>query len=476
MSALPEPIEDFAPPPARRDSEAPHAADAERAILGALMMNNDLFTNVEGQLKEDFFYDRRHRLIFRTLLELYNEGHADPTLLTHRLSTGGKLADCGGADYIAALPDIGAAPVNMKAYIDLMRETACLRMMINAMNESTQEAFHPDGKQSQKLLDMAEARLSQVSELFMRDRAQSNEVKDIADEFFKKIARVIKEKDYDSLLGLPTGFRKLDYLTTGLHEGDLVILAGRPGQGKTTFALNLVRHVSAQDKVGVLCFSLEMSAEQLTMRMIAHGGVDSRKFRTAREITAEDLQAMANECSMLEKRSIYIEDTGTLNVLEARAKARRIKRELAQRDIKLGLIMIDYLQMMDGTSGERIENRALEISAVSRGLKSLAKELKVPVLALAQLNRAVEARPKRRPQLSDLRDSGAIEQDADLILFLYSEDEESDREQQIVERKLLIGKHRNGPTGLIDLTFHKSHSKFLESAGERESAYYADAD
>ena len=451
--------------PSSTAAEQPHAVDAERAILGALLMDNDLFLAIDGMLRSDFFYAPQHRTLFHFMSALYQNGHVDPIVLTTHLHDNDKLSEVGGKNYIAEIASIGAAPVNMSAYIKLIRDSALARRMIQALNDGLNAGFHPNGKAPMQLLDETTARLSEVGEVFTREYGSAKEINDLSKNYVRKITDIVRNKNFAALQGFSSGFRWLDQMTTGLHGGDLIILAGRPGAGKTAFGLNLVQHISALPSTGVICFSLEMSAEQLTMRMLAHGGVDMNKLRTGRDLDADDLTKLADNGSRLEERSIYIDDSGLLNILEARTRARRLKQEMKRHGIKLGLIFIDYLQLMEAATDGRNESRALEVATISRGLKSLAKELNVPVLAAAQLNRGVEMRPDQEPRLSDLRESGAIEQDADLILFLQNKEKNNEPNKASKKRakvQLIIGKQRNGPVGFKDMYFDRHYSVFLE--------------
>ena len=442
--------------------ETPHAVDAECAVLGALLMNNDLFSELSTVLKEEHFYDKRHRLIYHYLYELCDKSHADPLLLVRRLRDSSKLADAGGEAYIADIADIGAAPVNTRAYADLIVDKAFIRSMISAHSDSLSQAFHPDGKTPAKLLDAAEGRLSQVSDLFRRHEGGMSPISEIARVYEQKIFD--NRKDMSALRGIHPGFEKLFRKTHGLHGGDLIILAGRPGAGKTAFGLNLLRNVAKQENTAVLCFSLEMSAEQLVVRMLAHHGLDMHKMRSADSISSSTLSQLAAATSDLEKLYIHIDDSATLNILEARTRARRVKREMEKQGIRLGLIMVDYLQLMDAPAGgNRYDTRALEVSVISRGLKALAKELNTPIIALSQLNRGAEKRADTRPVMSDLRESGAIEQDADLILFLHSKNDSAPNQNSRINVKLIIGKQRSGPIGDIDFEFDKPLSSFKEA-------------
>ncbi len=457
------------PPEADTQQETPHAVDAERAVLGALLMNNDLFIEINDgdALREEYFYDKRHRIIYNHMKILHSTNYVDMLLLAKRLRDSNQLAEAGGEEYIAEITAIGAAPANIKAYAELISDMAFLRNLLNAHNEGISEGFHPGGKTPQQLLDAAETRLSLVSDLFRRGSSSISKIADVSGAYEAKIFD--NRHDMSALRGLHPGFDYLYKQTHGLRGGDLIILAGRPGAGKTAFGLNLLRNIASQPNTGAMCFSLEMSAEQLVMRMLSHHGLDMHKMYNADSISAPTLSQLATASSKLEELPIYIDDSGTLNILEARTRARRIKREMAAKGIKLGLIMVDYLQLMEAGSGgnSRIDSRALEVSIISRGLKALAKELDTPIVALSQLNRGMEKRADPRPMMSDLRESGAIEQDADLILFLYNKKAEESKApgggDSKIKIELIIGKQRNGPTGVVYLQFDKSLSLFKEA-------------
>lgn len=461
-------IDSFSPSEMQQD--IPHAVDAERAVLGALLLNNDLFGDATAALKEDFFYDKRHRLIYGNMLDLYDSGHVDPLTLAARLRDSNMLADAGGEPYLADLADLGAAPVNMRAYAELIADKAFLRSLINAQNDGISEGHNPGGRTPQQLLDAAEARLSQIGDTFRRSASSISTVSKVTRDYEHKIFD--NYKNMKALHGVHPGFESLYNKTLGLNKGDLVILAGRPGAGKTAFGLNLLHNITKDQDASALCFSLEMSAEQLVMRLLGQHGLDMHKMRRANEVSSSTLTQLASASSKVENLNIHIDDSGTLNILEARTRARRIKREMEKAGTPLRLIMVDYLQLMDApASAGRYDSRALEVSVISRGLKALAKELGVPVLALSQMNRGAERRPDSRPLLSDLRESGAIEQDADLILFLHEKNkdqEQADGKPAAVE--LIIGKQRNGPIGTIHMEFDKRLSLFSEAA----PAHYAD--
>ena len=441
--------------------EAPHAVDAERSLLGSIMLSTEGgFENaVEKGIHAEHFFDRRHQAMFMGMTGMHSRGtHIDPVTLAHWLRDNGELQTAGGPEYIAALADIGASPVNVPAYVHLVIDTAMRRAMIAALSESHSRAFRPGESTAAKILDEAEGRLLSVGDRFARNSATAQLAGPLVRKRLDLLAEIAREKDFDRLRGLPTGFPGLDEKTAGLHGGDLVILAGRPGAGKTAFALNIVRHVTATG-AGVLFFSLEMSSEQLVARLLSQGEVDAQKIRTGRNMTHEDFTKMAETAHALENRALYIDDSGTLNTLEMGARARRLARSLRPSG-GLGLVVVDYLQLLSNAADEAGgENRATQVAMISRNLKALARDLNVPVIALSQLNRAVESRPTKTPMLSDLRESGAIEQDADLVLFLHGKERTA---EDALDVNLIIAKQRNGPVGTFRMNFYRHYSLFRE--------------
>ena len=450
----------------RGGPELPHAVDAERLLVGALMLNNELFAAAEDAgLSAEHFYDNRHKVLYGAMQKMQAEGrHADPVTVAHLLRESGELRNGGGDEYVAALADIGAAPMNAPAYAKLVRESAMLRAMIDALAQSHIRAFRAGGDPPGKILDEAESRLLAVGDKFARHVAEMRPVWEVAKQRIDLLTEISQSRDFDRLRGHSTGFPDLDEKTAGLHGGELLILAGRPGSGKTALALNIARHVSAEEGAGVCFFSLEMSAEQLVQRILSQGGVDAQKLRTGRGLVHTDFTRMAEISAELEHRDFNIDDSGALNILEAKARTRRLGRRLRLDGKKLGLVVVDYLQLLENDPDERSgENRATQVAVISRGLKALARDMNVPILALSQLNRAVDNRPNRRPMLSDLRESGAIEQDADLVLFLHQEEGKAGA-AEAEEVELIIGKQRNGPVGTIPLLFNKRHSRFVSPA------------
>lgn len=468
------------PPPANEAAAAPHAVDAERAILGALMLNNEHYTDIAASLKSEHFYDKRHIVLFDILARLIDQKHADPVVVSHHLRDEGKLSAAGGEDYIAELASIGAAAVNIPAYVKLVCAAAHRRMMLDSLHKSIEEILHPGDNDSGKLQDRAEARLLEVGGSFEHNAKGPVPIQVPTQRYFTKMTDVINSGDFDKLRGVATGFSLLDHRTQGLHAGDLVVIAGRPGTGKTALALNLMREVTApKHNAAALMFSLEMSEDALAMRMLSHYKLDMQKLRAGRyEGDALNLVELSGAVSELQKRHIYLDDSGQLNIWEAKARARRLRRRLDMEGIALRMIIVDYLQIMspppDAKTGD---NRVEEVSAISRGLKALAKEMNAPVIALSQLNRSVEGRADKRPQMSDLRDSGAIEQDADLIMFLYPAKISAEGEHDQADPPdgadiiLEIAKQRNGPIGKVPVKFQKRFSLFSQAASGYDGDY-----
>ncbi len=455
--------------------EAPHAIAAERALLGALLYNNDLWDEIDGDLAVEHFYDKRHQVIFAAVQKLLSESRADVVLLVQALKNDGKLGDAGGEEYVFEIENISAAIINVSAYSEEIKKTAMLRKMHGILQNAHARVLHPGGNTPREILDETEALLGEVA-ADTHSGGGFVSAADKASEFFQYLANIVNKGEFDRLLGIKTGYSRLDQMTTGLHGGDFIVLAARPGGGKTAFALNIIRHVSATGD-GVAVFSLEMSDRQLVMRMMSQDQIDMQKMRTGKDyrgrpMSAPDWQALGQAEGRLRERHIYIDDSSVLNILDLKSRSRRLARQLARQKVKLSLIVVDYLQLLTAHSPKDRDNRAQEVAEISRGMKALAKELDVPVIALSQLNRniAMKDGKGREPQLSDLRESGAIEQDADIVLFLHEEkSEEEDYNnpaEEGVQIRLIVGKHRNGPVGRIDLRFHKRFSRFAEIASD----------
>jgi replicative DNA helicase len=435
----------------------PQSLEAERAVLGAILLEPNLLPRAVEVLTPEEFYKEAHRKIFAAMIQLFERGEAPDTIMVaETLRRDGVFEEVGGHTVLATLQEEGTVATQFAAYTAIVREKALLREMIRVAREIVEEGYE-EKDDVQGLLDRAEQMLFRISQ--RRFQRSAFPVREILDAAIKHIEMLYHRKE--DITGLATGFNDLDKMTSGLQGSDFVIIAGRPSTGKTAFALNIAAHAAVELHRPALIFSLEMSKEQLVQRLIcAEARVDSRNVRSG-FMQQGEWSRIVNAAGRLHEAPLFIDDTANLSVLEARAKARRIMAEH-----RLELVVIDYLQLMQGRW--RAENRQQEISEISRSLKALAKELNVPVVALSQLSRAVEARGEGLPRLSDLRESGALEQDADLIMFLARKENAPDVEAGTTD--LVIGKHRNGPTGRLELVFHAEYTRFdnLASPARRE--------
>jgi replicative DNA helicase len=431
----------------------PHNIEAEQAVLGGLMLDNRAWDAIADRLVAEDFYRRDHQLIFEAIAERAAMGEpVDAVTLSEWLERKGLTAETGGLPYLAQLVRDTPSAANVRAYADAVRERATLRQLIAVGGQIANDAYDPQGREAAEILDAAERRVFEIAE--SRNKTGSGFVP-----LRNDVGRVIDMIDTlaqnpGAITGLSTGFKKLDEMTAGLQKGDLIIVAGRPSMGKTTFCLNMAENAAfgpQQAKVGV--FSMEMSREQLAFRMVSSlGRVDQTKLRTG-NLDDDDWSRVQMAISMMKSSHIYIDDTAALSPTEVRARARRLKREHG-----LDLIVLDYLQLMQVPGNK--ENRTAEISEISRSLKALAKELSVPVIALSQLNRSVEQRTDKKPVMSDLRESGAIEQDADLIMMIYREEVYNHDTPRKGIADIIITKQRNGPIGEVELTFLGKFTKF----------------
>jgi len=427
----------------------PHNLEAERSILGAILIRNDAF-NVAAELidADDFFRDA-HRRVFDKMVDLNERGQAiDLVTLRDELSRSGDLDPVGGPAYISSLADGVPRSTNVEHYARIVKERSTLRNLIAAANRIEAEAYAAR-EDAAVVLDRAEQEIFSIAE----GRIHSGFVplSELAEASFSTLERL--QTVQSAVTGVPTGFADIDEMTAGLQPSDLVIVAARPSMGKTAFALNIGAHVGTGGERTVGVFSLEMSKEQLFMRMLTSAAqIDSHRFRTGL-LTESDYERLSDAMGVLSDARVYIDDTPSIGVLEMRAKSRRLKAEHG-----LDLVIIDYLQLMQGRG--RFENRNQEIASISRSLKALAKELDVPVVALSQLSRAPESRGDKRPQLSDLRESGALEQDADVVMFIFREDMYEETPENANVAEIIIGKQRNGPTGTVKLAFLKQQTRF----------------
>ena len=427
----------------------PQNLEAERAVLGAILMDNETVYTVMEILEPPAFYQPSHRLIFSTMLDLSERGEPiDIVTLVDRLRSAGSLDKAGGPDYIPTLADEVPTSAGVANYAKIVREKAVLRNLIETSTEIVQDCFDAPGDVDQ-LLDEAERRIFAISEERIRSGFLS--MKEIVKSSFKTIESLYEKKEH--VTGVPTGFADIDELTSGFQPSDLVIIAGRPSMGKTAFCLNIAQYASMNKKMTVAVFSLEMAKEQLVMRMLcSEARIDAHRLRSG-FLGQTDWPKLSTAAGRLADASIYIDDTPALSSMEMRAKTRRLKA-----DKGLDLVIVDYLQLMSGRS--RSDNREQEISEISRSLKALAKELGVPVVALSQLNRGVESRMDKRPILADLRESGAIEQDADVIIFIYRDEIYNKESMEKGTAEIIIGKQRNGPVGTRKLTWLDKYTRF----------------
>lgn len=442
----------------------PHSIDAEQAVLGGLMIDNGTWDQVADAVGEEDFYRRDHRLVFRAMATLANQGvPCDVVTLSEWLERNGALDEAGGLAYLGALAKNTPSAANIKAYAAIVREHAIMRQLIAVGTQIGDCVFNAAGRNSAELLDQAEKLVFDIAERGARGRRSYVPVKDLLVQVVDRIDSLFQSDN--PLTGIPTGFNDFDNLTSGLQKSDMVIIAGRPSMGKTSFAVNIAEHAAIKHKLHVGIFSLEMPSEQLVMRMLSSlGRIDQHKVRTGK-LDDDDWPRLTSAVGILAEAPLYIDDSPALTPTELRARARRLKREHG-----LDLLVIDYLQLLQ-TSGPR-ENRVTEISEISRSLKAMAKELQVPVIALSQLNRSLEQRPNKRPVMSDLRESGAIEQDADLICFIYRDEVYNEDSPDKGTAEIIIAKQRNGPIGTLRVTFLGQYTRFENHIADR----YADRD
>lgn len=439
----------------------PQNIDAERSVLGAVLLEKDAIIKIADMVTEEDFYENRHGVIFGAMASLFDQRKPiDIVTLSEMLERDDKLAEVGGSSYLAEVVNLTPSATNVVHYAQITRDKAVLRRLIECSATIGGLGYEEEDMEISDTLDRAEQALFSVSQKFLKDKFVP--VKDVLTEAFDRIDKIHKDKEKGALRGVPSGFRDLDNLTSGFQNSDLIVLAARPSMGKTSFALNIAEHVAIEEKIPVGIFSLEMSKDQLVDRLLSsQAGVDSWKLRTG-NLNDEDFPKIGYAMGVLAEAPLFLDDTAGANVMEIRAKARRLQMEHG-----LGLLIIDYMQLMEGRSRSGETNRVQEISEISRSLKGLARELDVPVIAVSQLSRAVEHRPDKRPQLSDLRESGSIEQDADIVMFLYREEYyEPDTDRKGIT-EVLIKKHRNGPTGACELYFHPEQMRFRDLEKKR---------
>lgn len=441
----------------------PHSLEAEQSVLGGLMLDNRQWTDLASRLSSDDFYRADHQLIYQAITELVgNNRPCDFVTLSEHLKAKNKLEDAGGLAYLGTLANDTPSAANVMAYAEIVRERSVLRSLVGVGGDIADLGYRPDGRDYAELLDLAEQRVFTLRSRAETGRTDFHSMPELMDLLERKIETL--RADPNSLAGLATGFTDFDHKTSGLHPGDLMILAGRPSMGKTSFALNIAEYVALSEKKPAAVFSMEMPAEQLALRMVSSfARIPMGKLRTG-DLEDRDMDRLVSQGSLIREAPLYIDDTGALSPLELRARARRIKQRYG-----LGLIVIDYIQLMQvpGTK----DNRTNEISEISRSLKSLAKELEVPVIALSQLNRGVEQRDNKRPRMADLRESGGIEQDADLVVFIYRDEVYNRESPDKGTAEIIIAKQRNGPLGMVKTAFLGEYTRFDNLAQGYDAGY-----
>lgn len=436
----------------------PHDVDAEQAILGSMLTDQDAVIDAMEVLKPEDFYREDNKYIYQSIINLYNRGEPiDIITVKAELTSMQKFEAVGGIEYLATLPDKVPLVANADKYIKIVEEKSILRQLIKAANE-IQSLGYAQNEEIDNIVDQSEKMIFNIMQ--GKNQKGYTQIKDVLVETFAELEKLYNQKE--TITGVPTGFADLDYKTAGLHNSDLILIAARPAMGKSAFALNIATYAAINTKKPVVIFNLEMSKEQLVNRMLcSEAMVDSNKIRTGK-IDEEDWIKLATALGPLSEAPIYIDDTPGISVAEIRAKCRKLKLEK-----NIGLVVIDYLQLIQG-SGKRNASREQEISEISRSLKILAKELDVPVIALSQLSRAAEARQDHRPMLSDLRESGAIEQDADIVMFLYRDDYYNPDSEKKNIAEVILAKHRAGSTGTIELLWMGNYTKFANLDKYRE--------
>ena len=436
----------------------PNDIEAEQAVIGSMLTDKEAVISSIEILKEQDFYREDNKIIYRAILNLYDRGEPiDIITLKSELSSMGKLESVGGLEYLVELPDKVPTTSNIDKYIKIVEEKSTLRNLINTANEIIKLGYDPT-EDVENIMDSAERKIFNIMQ--KRDQKGYSSMKDILVDSFTELEQLYNQKQH--ITGVPTGFIDLDYKTAGLHNSDLILVAARPAMGKSAFALNIATNAAVRGNTPVVIFSLEMSKEQMGNRILcSEAMVDSNKVRTGK-IEDEDWLKLANASGELSKSGIYIDDTPGISIMEIRAKCRKLKLEK-----NIGLVVVDYLQLIQG-SNKRVGSREQEISEISRSLKILAKEINVPVIALSQLSRAPEQRPDHRPMLSDLRESGAIELDSNIVMFLYRDDYYNEDSEKKNIAEVIIAKHRSGSTGTVELSWLGNYTKFANIEKYRE--------
>jgi replicative DNA helicase len=438
----------------------PHSIEAEQSVIGGLLRDNAAFDRIADMMNPDDFYRYDHRIIFEQIVKMINASRpADVITVFEHLTQMGKAEDVGGLAYLNAMAQNTPSAANIRRYAEIVRDRSILRQLITVADEISGQAFTPQGKEVKQMLDEAESKIFAIAEQGARGAAGWLPVQPLLTQVVERIDELYSRESGSEITGVPTGWIDLDRMTSGLQPGDMVVVAGRPSMGKTAFSMNIAENVAVEEGLPVAVFSMEMGGVQLAMRMLGSvGQLDQHRLRTGK-LNDEDWPRLTHAIQKMNDAQVYIDETPALNTIEMRARARRLSRQCG----KLGLIVVDYLQLMQGST--QGDNRASEISEISRSLKGLAKELQCPVIALSQLNRSLEQRPNKRPVMSDLRESGAIEQDADVIIFLYRDEVYNPDSPDKGTAEIIIGKQRNGPIGSVRLTWIGQCTKFGNYAG-----------
>ena len=438
----------------------PHSIEAESSVLGGLLLDNAAWDRVGDLLVDGDFYRHEHQLVYASIGALVNASKpADVITVFEHLQNQGQAEAVGGLAYLNSLAQYVPSASNIRRYAEIVRERSILRKLVTASDDIATAAFNPKGRAVDKILDEAEQKIFNIGEEGSRMKQGFQSMDTLVVQLLDRVQEMADNPN--DITGVPTGFHDLDRMTSGLQPGDLVVLAARPSMGKTAFAINIAEHVALNEGLPVAVFSMEMGAAQLAVRIVGSiGRVDQGHLRTGK-LTDEEWPRLTEAIERLRTVSLHIDETPGLTPSELRANARRLARQCG----KLGLIVVDYLQLMSGSGGSDGDNRATELGEISRGLKMLAKELQCPVIALSQLNRGVEQRTDKRPMMSDLRESGAIEQDADIIMFIYRDDYYNKDSKDPGVAEIIIGKQRNGPTGTVRLAFLKPLTRFESLAG-----------
>ena len=446
----------------------PHSMEAESSVLGGLLLDNKSWEQVADLLSEGVFYRYEHQLVYTAIHALVNASRpADVITVYEYLQSIGKAEEVGGLGYLNSLAQYVPSASNIRRYAEIVRERSILRKLVTASDEIATNAFNTQGKSVPQILDEAEQKIFQIGEEGSRLKQGFQSMQELAVDLMGRVDEM--SKNPNDITGVASGFVDFDKMTSGMQAGDLIVLAARPSMGKTALAINIAEHVALNEGLPVAVFSMEMGASQLAIRIVGSiGRIDQQRLRTGK-LNQEEWPRLTEAIEKLRNISLHIDETPSLTPMELRANARRLARTCG----KLGLIVVDYLQLMSGnTSSNNGDNRATEIGEISRGLKMLAKELQCPVIALSQLNRSVETRTDKRPMMSDLRESGAIEQDADVIMFIYRDDYYNKDSKEPGVAEIIIGKHRNGPTGTVKLAFLKPITRFESLASGYSNGDY----